>query len=101
MILLLVCLLAISINNIQAQKLKPVDYVNTLMGANSEYDFSNGNTYPAIARPWGMNFWTLQTGKMGDGWVYSYNAHIRYRGSNKPINPARGSMIMDNSRFSR
>ena len=24
------------------------------------------STYPAIARPWGMNFWTPQTGKMGD-----------------------------------
>ena len=22
--------------------------------------------------PWGMNFWTPQTGKMGDGWQYTY-----------------------------
>jgi predicted alpha-1,2-mannosidase len=35
---------------------------------------SNGNTYPAIAMPWGMNFWTPQTGKMGDGWAYTYAA---------------------------
>src|SRR5690606_14559042 len=33
---------------------------------------STGNTYPAIARPWGMNFWAPQTGKMGNGWMYSY-----------------------------
>ena len=42
-------------------------YVNPLMGSQSSFELSAGNTYPAIARPWGMNFWTPQTGKMGDG----------------------------------
>ena len=46
------------------------DYVNPLSGTQSTYEVSSGNTYPAIARPWGMNFWTPQTGKMGDGWQY-------------------------------
>ena len=56
----------------------PVDYVNPLMGSDSNYALSNGNTYPAIALPWGMNFWTPQTAKMGDGWVYAYDAtHIQ------------------------
>ena len=49
----------------------PVDYVNPLMGTQSLGDLSNGNTYPSIALPWGMNFWTPQTGKMGDGWQYT------------------------------
>ncbi len=49
-----------------------VEYVNPLMGSQSVHSFSTGNTYPAIATPWGMNFWTPQTGKMGDGWVYTY-----------------------------
>ena len=57
----------------QAQK-EPVDYVSTLVGTQSSYELSAGNTYPAVAAPWGMNFWTPQTGKMGDGWQYSYNA---------------------------
>jgi predicted alpha-1,2-mannosidase len=48
------------------------DYVNPLMGSESTHALSTGNTYPAIARPWGMNFWTPQTGKMGDGWAYVY-----------------------------
>ena len=52
----------------------PVDYVNPLMGTQSTYRLSTGNTYPAIARPRGMNFWTPQTGKMGDGWAYVYTA---------------------------
>jgi predicted alpha-1,2-mannosidase len=52
----------------------PVDWVNPLMGTASKPDLSNGNTYPAIAVPWGMNFWTPQTGKMGDGWAYTYDA---------------------------
>ena len=51
-----------------------VDYVNPLVGTDSKPSMSNGNTYPAIAMPWGMNFWTPQTGKMGDGWAYTYAA---------------------------
>ena len=51
------------------------DYVSTLVGTESTRDFSNGNTYPATAVPWGMNFWTPQTAKAGDGWVYGYNDH--------------------------
>lgn len=53
----------------------PADYVSTLVGTLSEHSFSTGNTYPAIALPWGMNFWTPVTGKMGDGWAYRYDAH--------------------------
>jgi len=52
----------------------PVEFINPLMGTQSKVDLSNGNTYPAIALPWGMNFWTPQTGKMGDGWQYTYDA---------------------------
>ncbi|WP_442590633.1 GH92 family glycosyl hydrolase [Pedobacter sp. AW31-3R] len=52
----------------------PVEWINPLMGSASKPDLSNGNTYPAIAVPWGMNFWTPQTGKMGDGWAYTYDA---------------------------
>ncbi|MGC1390900.1 MAG: GH92 family glycosyl hydrolase [Bacteroidales bacterium] len=51
----------------------PVDLVNPLMGTDSEYKLSNGNTYPAIALPWGMNFWTPQTRNMGNGWSYTYS----------------------------
>lgn len=54
----------------------PEQYVTTLVGTLSEYAFSTGNTYPAIALPWGMNFWTPQTGRMGDGWTYRYDAHL-------------------------
>ena len=57
-----------------ASKLEPVDYVSTLVGTESKFSLSTGNTYPAIAMPWGMNFWVPQTGKMGDGWQYVYSA---------------------------
>lgn len=50
-------------------------FVNPLVGTQSSFELSAGNTYPAIARPWGMNFWTPQTGKMGDGWQYTYTAN--------------------------
>src|SRR6195952_4760053 len=52
----------------------PVDFVNPLMGSDSKYNLSKGNPSPAIALPWGMNTWTPQTGKMGDGWQYTYDA---------------------------
>ena len=57
---------------------EPVDYVNPLVGTLSTYNLSTGNTYPAVAVPWGMHFWTPQTGADGDGWTYRYDAtHIR------------------------
>ena len=52
----------------------PVEWINPLMGSASKPELSNGNTYPAIAVPWGMNFWTPQTGNMGNGWAYTYDA---------------------------
>jgi predicted alpha-1,2-mannosidase len=57
-----------------AQAPSPADLVNPLMGTDSKPSLSNGNTYPAIARPWGMNCWMPQTGKMGSGWAYQYSA---------------------------
>ena len=55
--------------------LRPSEYVSTLVGTQSDYTLSTGNTYPAVALPWGMNFWTPQTGKMGNGWAYTYGSH--------------------------
>ncbi len=52
----------------------PVDFVRPLMGTDSNFELSTGNVYPAIAVPWGMNFWTPQTGEMGSGWTYTYNS---------------------------
>lgn len=51
-----------------------VQYVNPLMGTDSKIELSNGNTYPAIGLPWGMNLWTPQTNVMGHGWAYQYSA---------------------------
>jgi predicted alpha-1,2-mannosidase len=57
-----------------SQIAEPEELVNPLMGTLSKPSLSNGNTYPAIGVPWGMNIWSPQTGKMGDGWMYSYTA---------------------------
>ncbi|WP_346862007.1 GH92 family glycosyl hydrolase [uncultured Draconibacterium sp.] len=70
----MVLFFSLFVSLVQAQNMQPVDYVNTLMGTDSEFKLSNGNTYPAIALPWGMNFWTPQTNEMGNGWVYGYDA---------------------------
>lgn len=73
------------------------DYVNPLIGTQSTYEFSSGNTYPAIARPWGMNFWTPQTGNMGDGWQYMYTA-TKIRGFKQTHQPS--PWINDYGQFS-
>ena len=44
----------------------------------STFEMSAGNTYPAIARPWGMNHWTVRTAQMGDGWKYNYSKYRIY-----------------------
>ena len=82
-----------------AQK-QPVDYVNPLMGTDSKISLSNGNTYPAIALPWGMNFWMPQTGKMGDGWAYTMHP-TKSEVSSKPISLVRGSMTTVSSQSCR
>lgn len=76
---------------------KPVDYVNPLMGTDSNISLSNGNTYPAIALPWGMNFWMPQTGKMGDGWAYTYRSE-KIRGFKQTHQPS--PWINDYGQFS-
>ena len=73
------------------------DYVSPLVGTQSSYELSTGNTYPAIALPWGMNFWTPQTGRMGDGWQYTYNAY-RIRGFKQTHQPS--PWINDYGQFS-
>lgn len=71
---LLYLTLIFSALSVSSQNRDFTEYVNPLMGTMSKFELSNGNTYPAISRPWGMNFWSPQTGKMGDGWMYRYDA---------------------------
>lgn len=65
----------------------PVEWVNPLIGTQSNPQFSNGNTYPVIAMPWGMNFWSPQTNKMGHGWMYGYT-DMKIRGFKQTHQPS-------------
>ena len=93
-IFLTACLIACSL---MAEAKDWTQYVNPLMGTQSSFELSTGNTYPAIARPWGMNFWTPQTGKMGDGWQYTYTAN-KIRGFKQTHQPS--PWINDYGQFS-
>ncbi len=93
-ILLTACLIACSL---MAEAKDWTQYVNPLMGTQSSFELSTGNTYPAIARPWGMNFWTPQTGKMADGWQYTYTAN-KIRGFKQTHQPS--PWINDYGQFS-
>ena len=92
--------LAVACAKASASDLESRDYadlVNPLMGSQSTFELSTGNTYPAIARPWGMNFWTPQTGPMGDGWQYQYTAN-KIRGFKQTHQPS--PWINDYGQFS-
>lgn len=65
----------------------PVDFVNPLVGSLSSFELSTGNLYPAVTMPWGMNGWTPQTGKNGDGWIYTYTEH-KIRGFKQTHQPS-------------
>lgn len=68
------CCFCICVSAQAQNSFQPEEMVNPLMGTDSKYSFSNGNTYPAITLPWGMNCWTPQTGSNGYGWQYTYAA---------------------------
>lgn len=95
--LLFIAILISPLFIIRGQTKDYTDYVNPLVGTLSKHELSTGNTYPAIARPWGMNFWTPQTGKMGDGWTYTYNAD-KIRGLKQTHQPS--PWINDYGQFS-
>ncbi len=69
------------------EKIDYADCVNPLVGTLSSYALSTGNTYPAIALPWGMNFWTPQTGRIGNGWTYVYTEN-KIRGFKETHQPS-------------
>ena len=96
-ILFLITCFAMMAHAINVNVKNAVDYVNTLVGSDSDHGLSTGNTYPAIAMPWGMNFWVAQTGKMGDGWQYTYAAK-RIRGLKQTHQPS--PWINDYGQFS-
>jgi predicted alpha-1,2-mannosidase len=87
LLFLLVAATSCTGESMQNSDFNPVDLVNPLMGTDSEFKLSNGNTYPAIALPWGMNFWTPQTGGMGNGWAYAYDAY-KIRGIKQTHQPS-------------
>lgn len=103
------CLLLASCGHKMQTQPSPASFVNPLMGTSSTFAFSHGNTYPAVAVPWGMNFWSPQTGENGSGWMYMYtDSLIRgFRQTHQPspwindygtfsIMPLLGKVIMDN-----
>jgi predicted alpha-1,2-mannosidase len=74
LLLLLLLFFAASASAQRHSSPSPASLVNPLMGTDSKMELSNGNTYPAIGMPWGMNYWTPQTGINRSGWQYQYGA---------------------------
>jgi predicted alpha-1,2-mannosidase len=49
---------------------RPLDLVNIRQGTESHFGFSQGNTLPLIARPFGMTHWCPQTNGSRGGWFF-------------------------------
>lgn len=96
LLLLFVCFTLLA-HAVKVNVKNAVDFVNPLVGSDSNPELSTGNTYPVIAMPWGMNFWVPQTGKMGDGWQYTYSAK-KIRGLKQTHQPS--PWINDYGQFS-
>jgi predicted alpha-1,2-mannosidase len=76
---------------VSAQTQDLVKYANTLQGTQSDFGLSYGNVNPVISLPFGMNAWSAQTGKDGDGWKYQYQARtIRAFGQSHQCSPWMG-----------
>lgn len=85
-----------------------VQFVNPKIGSQSSPELSNGNTYPAVAHPWGMNFWTPQSEPHESRWIYDYDTKSinGFRCTHQPnpwvgdygafsIMPEEGELIID------
>ncbi|MGF1637022.1 MAG: GH92 family glycosyl hydrolase [Cyclobacteriaceae bacterium] len=62
------------LSSIDGSRNNLVKFVNPLIGSKSSTDIGNGNTYPAVAMPFGMNFLSPQTGENKSGYIYTYDA---------------------------
>ena len=50
------------------------DLPDPLVGTDSKYELSHGNTFPAVFIPFGMSNWTPETGE--GGWPYQYSMNV-------------------------
>ena len=55
-----------------------VTLANPLQGTDSQFSFSHGNLYPAIALPFPMNTWAPYTQPQNDSFYYQYRRHTFY-----------------------
>ena len=62
------------LSKLQNNQSNLVQFVYPRIGSQSDFDLSHGNTYPAVAHPWGMNFWTPQTEPHDSRWIYKYDS---------------------------
>lgn len=62
------------LSRLQNDQSNLVQFVNPRIGTQSDFDLSAGNVYPAVAHPWGMNFWTPQTEPNDSRWIYKYDS---------------------------
>ncbi len=96
------------LSSIDSSKVNLIQYVNPLIGTNSNPDNFSGNVSPIAAMPFGMNLWIPNTVNRDPRWIYSYESNrIKgFRCSHQPspmlgdygtfsIMPMSGELIID------
>ncbi|HOP96463.1 MAG TPA: GH92 family glycosyl hydrolase [Verrucomicrobiota bacterium] len=83
--------------SLSASAAQPVFLANPMQGTDSTFEFSHGNTYPAIALPFPMNVWAPYTQPARDSFYYQYRQN-RIRGIRQTHQPS--PWIADYANFS-
>ncbi len=96
------------LSSIDSGKVNLIQYVNPIIGTDSDPEKFNGNVGPIAAMPFGMNLWIPNTVNRGPRWIYTYesNRMMGIRCSHQPspvlgdygtfsIMPMSGELIID------
>ncbi len=82
--ILLSLLLVFSLSGASPNAKSIADLPDPLVGTDSSYALSHGNTYPAVFLPYGMSNWTPETGEGGWTYQYSKSSTIGFLSTHRP-----------------
>ncbi len=62
------------LSSVDSSKVNLIQYVNPIIGTDSNPEKFQGNTAPVTAMPFGMNLWVPNTTSSNENWIYSYES---------------------------
>lgn len=99
------------LSTLDNSKINLIQYVNPLIGTDSDIEKYQGNTAPIAALPFAMDLWTPNTVNKSENWIYTYESRLikGIRCSHQPnpllgdygtfsFMPLSGELIIDGTR---